>query len=129
GGSSGPADAEDTVALQPGDRAEEAPSNNTGTSGAGPSWFDELDSPSTDDESSDDASDGAVNDSSAILTEAMGHTEGILDQLIRLGHAIRKSGTTARLRKADGMFKEDDHQDLRRHLSLGLLLQAGKQQD
>jgi hypothetical protein len=122
-------DAEDTTAFQPGDRAEEAPSNSADTPGTGLSWFDELDSPSTDDESSDDSSDGAANDSSATLTEAMGHTEGILDQLIRLGHAIRKSGTTARLRKADGMFKEDDHQDLRRHLSLGLLLQAGRQQD
>jgi hypothetical protein len=129
GGSSGLGDAKDTTALQPGDGTEEASSNSADTPGAGPSWFDELDSPSTDDESSADSSDGAGNDSGTTLAEAMGHTEGILDQLIRLGHAIRKSGTSARLRKADGMFKEDDHQDLRRHLSLGLLLQAGKQQD
>lgn len=125
----GPSDVEDTAAAHVSNWANEASSNNVDATAAKSSWFDRLGSASTDDESSVDSSEGSDDNPSTALGEAMGHTEDILDQLIRLGLAIRKSGTSARLRKADGLFKEDEHQDLRRHLSLGLLLQAGKRQD
>lgn len=99
------------------------------------SWFDALDSildetVSTDSDSASLSSDedaGPLDLQEAnlnpALAEAMGATEDVLDQLIRLGLAIRKSGTNARLRKADISFREEDYESLRSYLRLALSLQ------
>ncbi|KAK4444752.1 hypothetical protein QBC34DRAFT_334438, partial [Podospora aff. communis PSN243] len=71
--------------------------------------------------SSRSASDNGIQ--TTALLELMRHTEDLLDQLIRLGLAIRRSGTNARLRKADSTFDENNYADLRRFLSLALLLE------
>jgi hypothetical protein len=59
--------------------------------------------------------------SNPTLSEAMKNTEGILDQLIRIAVTIRRSGTAARLHKADQLFREDDHSDLHDHLNVVVL--------
>lgn len=94
------------------------------------SWFDALDSAADEASSTDSASlswdeDAKPQDreSSSALAEAMGDTEDILDQLIRLGLAIRKSGTNARLRKADSSFRQEEYEPLRNYLRLALLIQ------
>lgn len=51
----------------------------------------------------------------------MKNTEEILDQLIRIAVTIRRSGTRARLQKADQLFRDDDHSDLRSHLNVVVL--------
>lgn len=93
----------------------------------GSSWFDTLNS-AADETSSTECSSTTSDEDAAnpAVAEAMVDVEDILDQLIRLGLAIRKSGTNARLRKADSSFKEDDYQDLQRYLTLALLIQGGK---
>ena len=99
--------------------------------GSASTWFDALESDSGDGDSTfgSNSDDEAGDHLDTPITEVMKHTEDILDQLIRLGLAIRKSGTTARLRKADNSFKQENHRDLQRHLALSLLAEAGKQQD
>lgn len=56
----------------------------------------------------------------------MRNTETILDQLSRLAVTIRKSGTHARLQKADRCFDLNGHEDLRNHLIAVLLSQPAK---
>lgn len=51
----------------------------------------------------------------------MKSTEAILDQLARLAVAIRKSGTSSRLQRADRSFDPEHHEDLQNHLVLMLL--------
>lgn len=104
--------------------------NETSVVGAS-SWFEALDTAADSASSTDSASVSSEEDvrsgylgSNSALSEAMGSTEDILDQLIRLGLAIRKSGTNARLRKADSSFSEEDYGDLQRYLNLRLLVQA-----
>ncbi|RSM07427.1 hypothetical protein CEP52_005210 [Fusarium oligoseptatum] len=101
---------------------------NTGSASA---WFDALSSDSEDDGSSSTTTsdDDAESTQSAPIKDVMQGTEDLLDQIIRLGFAIRKSGTTSRLRRADKSFREEDHQDLKAHLALALALNAGKQCD
>lgn len=98
---------------------------------AASAWFDALDSDSVEESSEDSSSTSEEdeNNTATHLSEVMKHTEDILDQLIRLGLAIRKSGSGSRLRKADDSFKMGDYQDLQRYLGLILLAQADKQQD
>lgn len=60
----------------------------------------------------------------ATLKKMMQAIDDILDQLIMLGLAIRKSGTVTRLRKADTSFKAHENEDLRRHLELILFKNA-----
>ena len=48
----------------------------------------------------------------------------MLDQLARIAVAIRRSGTRSRLQKADRMFKLEDHEDLRAHLTAVVLSQG-----
>ncbi|KAH6888445.1 hypothetical protein B0T10DRAFT_54808 [Thelonectria olida] len=83
------------------------------------SWFATLGSDqktasgaSTDSEAGDDAEEG----SETTLEDAIKDIEDILDQLIILGFAIRKSGTVARLQRADRSFKPNENSDLQRHL-------------
>ena len=66
------------------------------------------------------------------LGEATKSTEAILDQLAQLAVAIRRSGTTSRLQKADRSFYPDDHSDLqnlREHLNLILLTRSSNIED
>ncbi|PTB61122.1 hypothetical protein M431DRAFT_489892 [Trichoderma harzianum CBS 226.95] len=58
----------------------------------------------------------------------MKDVDDILDQLIMLGFAIRKSGTVARLRKADSSFKPNENEDLQKHLEFILLNSAAGRQ-
>ncbi len=62
------------------------------------------------------------------LTDAIENVESVLDQLIRVGFAIRKFGTNARLQKADASFNPDDYDDFRHHLSLMLLIDQALRQ-
>ncbi|KAI1125775.1 hypothetical protein F5Y10DRAFT_294354 [Nemania abortiva] len=56
-----------------------------------------------------DASEGRDEDHlEGMLQKGMKNTEGVLDQLMMLGFAIRKSGTATRLRKADSSFDPGD---------------------
>ena len=50
------------------------------------------------------------------LAEATKNAESIFDQLARLAVAIRRSGTSSRLHKADGSFDPSNHEDLQKHL-------------
>lgn len=68
------------------------------------SWSDESSSDSTDSEN--------ARSQKAPLEQAIADTESILDHLIRLGMAIRTSGTVSRLRKADVNLTIRDYQHL-----------------
>jgi hypothetical protein len=62
-----------------------------------------------------------------LLNEAMEGTDDLMGELIRLGVAIRRAGTTARHRNADNnLIKLGDHDDLRKHLVQILLGQPTK---
>lgn len=63
----------------------------------------------------------AIPTSNVLLTQAMRSTEAILDQLARLAVAIRRSGTSSRLQKADRSFDPGHHEDLKNYLVLMLL--------
>jgi len=65
---------------------------------------------------------------SSLLGKAIKFTEEILDELIWLGHRIRKAGTVSRLQRADTSFNQSSYEDLQRYLSLVLLLVSSKQQ-
>lgn len=94
------------------------------------SWFENLHPPGDEDASSDSTStsdeDAESEPSDSVLDAAKRDTEDMLDQLIRLGLAIRKSGTNARLRKADSSFQEENYRDLQRYLTLDFLVHTGK---
>lgn len=64
------------------------------------------------------------------LEKLMKNTEDILDQLMMLGFAIRKSGTAARLQKADDTFEscKNKYRHLRSHLEFILLHATAKRQ-
>lgn len=64
-----------------------------------------------------------------LLTQAMKSTEAILDQLARLAVAIRRSGTSSRLQKADRSFDPENHEDLRNYLVLILLAKPSDIED
>ena len=99
---------------------------------AASSWFSALnpagdgDSTSSSDSAStsDNGDDAEIEPTNTALSEAMEDTERILDQLIRLGLTIRKSSPNVRLRTADSSFRQDNYQDLQRHLTLFLMLEA-----
>ena len=55
-------------------------------------------------------------DSEVELDEAMEGTEELLDELIRLGVAIRRAGASSHLRNADRFFDPDNYAALRDHL-------------
>ncbi|KAJ5718314.1 hypothetical protein N7488_003960 [Penicillium malachiteum] len=59
------------------------------------------------------------------VEEAMYNVESIIDQLARLAVAIRRSGRHSRLQKADQLFKQEDHKELRDHLVAMLLHKLG----
>ncbi|KKP07228.1 hypothetical protein THAR02_00658 [Trichoderma harzianum] len=116
--------AESTLELTLGDD-----SNPTGSSA---SWFTALAySLKTASDTSTDSSVGDELDdphSEVTLKKAMKDVDDILDQLIMLGFAIRKSGTVARLRKADSSFEPNENEDLRKHLEFILLNSAAGRQ-
>ncbi|KAF4454855.1 hypothetical protein F53441_2725 [Fusarium austroafricanum] len=93
-------------------------------------WFIELgnDINSASDASSDShiESEPVEQYDEPIFREEMRNIEDILDQLIMLGFAIRKSGTAARLQKADMSFNVEDNKDLREHLVFILVNDAAK---
>ncbi|KAI1286604.1 hypothetical protein F5Y03DRAFT_389388 [Xylaria venustula] len=82
------------------------------------------------DTSTDSNAEDEVDEQSSetTLDKAMGDVDDLLDQLIMLGFAIRKSGTAARLRKADASFRDDENNDLRKHLVFILLKDVAKRQ-
>jgi hypothetical protein len=104
------------------------------------SWFDSLEENLSDKDSSDgidddeDSSKGLSDNEDAPtvdpytgrqygvqiteLSNAMHGTEYILEWLIRLGHDIRRTGTSSRLRRADKEFNEEHHQEHKRSLTL-----------
>lgn len=51
----------------------------------------------------------------------MDGTEDLLQELIRIGGAIRRAGKKSRLRNADESFNPDDYQDFRQHMIQVLL--------
>ncbi|KAF5662959.1 transcription factor C2H2 [Fusarium heterosporum] len=87
------------------------------------------DSSTTDSESHDDTDQETPELGN--LGAAKSEVEQIIDHLIRLGVAIRKSGTSSRSQKADRFFKESDHQDFLRYLTvivLGRGTEEGREQ-
>ncbi|KIW11596.1 hypothetical protein PV08_10897 [Exophiala spinifera] len=74
------------------------------------------------------SSEQPSSESPISLTHAMANVDALLDQLISVGFAIRKFGTSARLQKADQSFAPEDYGDLRQHLSLKLLVEQVKRQ-
>ncbi|UKZ60437.1 uncharacterized protein TrAtP1_001718 [Trichoderma atroviride] len=96
------------------------------------SWFTALVSgPKSASDSSTDSNVGDETDdphSEVTLKEVMKDIDDILDQLIMLGFAIRKSGTVARLRKADLSFKPSENTDLQEHLEFILLKSGARRQ-
>lgn len=59
----------------------------------------------------------------SIISENMRNVEKMLDQLARIAIAIRKSGTSSRLQKADKTLNINDHKELRSHLITIILSQ------
>ncbi|KAL5084176.1 hypothetical protein Trisim1_012251 [Trichoderma cf. simile WF8] len=116
--------AESTLELTLGDD-----SNPTGSS---TSWFTSLaySLKTASDTSTDSSVEDEVDDlhSEVTLKNVMKDIDDILDQLIMLGFAIRKSGTVARLRKADSSFEPNENEDLRKHLEFILLNSAAGRQ-
>lgn len=116
---------ESTAELTLGDDSDPTPSSA--------SWFTALVS-SRPESASDTSTDSNVGDelddphSEVTLKEVMKDIDDILDQLIMLGFAIRKSGTVARLRKADSSFKPSENEDLRKHLEFILLNSVARRQ-
>ncbi|RJE23880.1 hypothetical protein PHISCL_03792 [Aspergillus sclerotialis] len=72
-------------------------------------------SPWSDDSASDTLSEETPPDDS--LHEAMRDTEKMLDQLVRIIVAVRRSGRRSRLTKADKRFKPSEHEELKQHLA------------
>lgn len=94
------------------------------------SWFDALDSDSGDKaplSATTIPSDAGESTSTGPLSEAMKHTQDVLNQLIRLGYSIRKSGTSSRFRRADSSFKQGDHEAFQSHLSLILRVETSNE--
>ncbi|KAH0532212.1 hypothetical protein TsFJ059_000935 [Trichoderma semiorbis] len=116
--------AESTLGLTLGDD-----SNPTGNS---TSWFTSLayNLKTVSDTCTDSSVEDEVHDphSGVTLKKVMKDIDDILDQLIMLGFAIRKSGTVARLRKADSSFKPNENEDLQKHLEFILLNSAAGRQ-
>lgn len=116
--------AESTPELTLGDDLDPSPSSA--------SWFTALVSSAK--SGSDTSTESDVGDelddlqSEVTLKEVMKDIDDILDQLILLGFAIRKSGTIARLRKADTSFKPSENEDLQEHLEHILLNRVAKRQ-
>ncbi|PNP48772.1 hypothetical protein TGAMA5MH_00226 [Trichoderma gamsii] len=96
------------------------------------SWFTALASSakSGSDTSTDSDAGDELDDlhSEVTLKEVMKDIDDILDQLILLGFAIRKSGTATRLRKADSSFKLGENEDLKEHLEFILLNSVARKQ-
>ncbi|KAJ9151784.1 putative transcription factor Zn, C2H2 protein [Pleurostoma richardsiae] len=59
------------------------------------------------------------------LSQVMTQTRVILNNLGRIGVAIRQSGTRARLQRADYLFNPEEHAELRDHLTVVLLFRPG----
>lgn len=116
--------AEGTAEPTLGDDSDPAPSST--------SWFTALASgPKSASDSSTDSDVGDDLDdphSEVTLKEVMKDIDDILDQLVLLGFAIRKSGTVARLRKADSSFKPSENKDLQQHLEFILLNSVARRQ-
>lgn len=79
-----------------------------------PSWSDNSSSNSSSDESDTESAQDT-------LSLSMRNVEDLIDQLIQLGKAIRSSGATSRLRKADKAFDPAAHKDLQHYLTVLLL--------
>ncbi|KAK3987552.1 armadillo-type protein [Cladorrhinum sp. PSN332] len=99
---------EDTPTIVQGDSSLESAS----------AWFRSLPPDSGDDSSESESEDETQEDGESLLHSAMKGVETALDQLLRLGHAIRKSGTTTRLQKADRSFQECDYKDFQVYLAI-----------
>ncbi|KAF1733623.1 hypothetical protein CRV24_005150 [Beauveria bassiana] len=106
---------EDDVLLSTPDGSDDAPNSAP--------WFVSLTSgtkthsnASSDLDVGDDSDEQQSRNSEIMLKMAMETVEDILDQVMMLGFAIRKSGTTARLEKADSSFNPDDNRQLRTYL-------------
>ncbi|KAG8674143.1 hypothetical protein FPOAC1_000106 [Fusarium poae] len=84
------------------------------------SWFlalgKKLDDDTDDSGDSDTESESVEQNAEPPFKKVMRDIDDILDQLIMLGFAIRKSGTVARLQKADSSFNPKENEDLRKHL-------------
>ncbi|OBS26153.1 hypothetical protein FPOA_00096 [Fusarium poae] len=84
------------------------------------SWFlalgKKLDDDTDDSGDSDTESESVKQNAEPPFKKVMRDIDDILDQLIMLGFAIRKSGTVARLKKADSSFNRKENEDLRKHL-------------
>ncbi|KAL3293052.1 Pfs NACHT and Ankyrin domain protein [Colletotrichum asianum] len=79
-------------------------------------------SPWSDDSSSHPGSGSlSVAEDTSALLEVEAEVEQIINHLARVALAIRKSGTSSRLHKADRTFDPSNHQKLRRHLELVIL--------
>ncbi|UNI20028.1 WD repeat-containing protein 88, variant 2 [Purpureocillium takamizusanense] len=88
-------------------------------------------SPWSDDSSSGSCSDEEVGQvaSGNPLRGHMQNVEKMLDQLARIGIAVRKSGVRSRLQKADQRFQPKEHEDLERHLVVMFLTRLGSLDD
>lgn len=60
------------------------------------------------------------------LQDSQLEVDQVLDHLVRVGIAIRKSGSNARSQKADHLFNPDDHSDLFRYLAVIILSRGSK---
>ncbi|KAM0454209.1 hypothetical protein ACHAPV_008479, partial [Trichoderma viride] len=85
-------------------------------------------SPWSDESMSDDSvSDGQLEKqpeppfSSNPLRESMQSIEAILNQLARIAISVRQSGKRSRLQRADHLFRTEDYEDLKNHLSTIIL--------
>jgi hypothetical protein len=128
----GSSESEDTSASPEEDGLGSTLHDDSDAAPSSVSWFTALKSDQKDESSSStDSDEEAQSDgdpSKATPKKGMKDIEDILDQLIILGFAIRKSGTAARLQKADESFRADENKDLRRHLEFIIHSAAFKKQ-
>ncbi|KAL7939068.1 hypothetical protein V8C35DRAFT_285617 [Trichoderma chlorosporum] len=123
----------EAASVSPTEATLELPlSDNSNPPPSSTSWFAALAySPKA---ASDTSSDSGIENRPDVpnfevtLKKLTKDVDDILDQLIMLGFAIRKSGTVARLRKADSSFKPDENNDFKNYLEFILLNSPSRRQ-
>lgn len=76
------------------------------------------------DSTAEDVSNGHFIQQDTPLDVSKKEVDQIIDHLTRLALAIRKSGSTSRLHKADKLYKQEMHQRLRQHLEIVVLAEG-----
>ena len=97
------------------------PSGTSSPQGSPPRSF----SPWSDGSASESETEANVPFSTDPLLDCMRNVTKLLEQLSRIGFAVRQSGNRSRLQKADLRFNPEEHKELERYLTTILLARPG----